>query len=326
MEKKNMRHTVFYNALKTLRKGYRIVFNKTPPLRNWKMFSNKEYANDLIYKHLTEPEPCMIGRFGSTELMCITNYLGVKNKSNKSVFNFIKGQSLPWWWENSIMNQMQNWSGFFPPSEDKLEKFCELMIKDSAEVNVLGSWLNDERYLNKQLIASKRVVLEDLEPFFAKNPWTKALKGKKVLVVQPFAETIVAQYKKRELLFDNDLLPEFELKTIKAVQSIAGEKTQFNDWFEALEYMKSQMDSIDYDICILGCGAYGFPLAAHAKRMGKKAIHLGGVTQLLFGIKGKRWEDYIVWPYMNLFNEHWVRPGENGKPKNAEQVEGGCYW
>jgi hypothetical protein len=200
------------------------------------------------------------------------------------------------------------------------------MLTDAYEVDILGSWLNDEKYLNKQLTTSKRVVLEDLEPFFTKNPWTRALKGKKVLVVHPFAETIVAQYKKRELLFDNDLLPEFELKTIKAVQSIAGEKTQFNDWFEALEYMKSQMDSIDYDICILGCGAYGFPLAAHAKRTGKKAIHLGGVTQLLFGIKGKRWEDYIVWPYMNLFNEHWVRPGENGKPKNAEQVEGGCYW
>ena len=26
----------------------------------------------------------------------------------------------------------------------------------------------------------------------------------------------------------------------------------------------------------LGCGAYGFPLAAHVKRMGKKAIHMGG--------------------------------------------------
>jgi hypothetical protein len=312
--------------LKILRRLYGIVFRTNKELRNWKMFSNKEYANDLIYQHLTDPEPCMIGRFGSTELMCTTNYLGVENKLNKNIVNYIKGQSFPWWWEKSTIDQMQMCAGFFTPTQGNIEQFCELMLTDAYEVDILGSWLNDEKYLNKQLTTSKRVVLEDLEPFFTKNPWTRALKGKKVLVVHPFAETIVAQYKKRELLFDNDLLPEFELKTIKAVQSIAGEKTQFNDWFEALEYMKSQMDSIDYDICILGCGAYGFPLAAHAKRTGKKAIHLGGVTQLLFGIKGKRWEDYIVWPYMNLFNEHWVRPGENGKPKNAEQVEGGCYW
>ena len=42
------------------------------------------------------------------------------------------------------------------------------------------------------------------------------------------------------------------------------------------EYMKAEINKSNYDICILGCGAYGFPLAAHVKRMGKKAIHMGG--------------------------------------------------
>ena len=51
------------------------------------------------------------------------------------------------------------------------------------------------------------------------------------------------------------------------------------------------LDKQDYDICLIGAGAYGFPLAAHVKRKGKKAIHLGGALQLLFGVKGKRWED-----------------------------------
>jgi hypothetical protein len=121
-------------------------------------------------------------------------------------------------------------------------------------------------------------------------------------------------------------LPDFELKTIKAVQTVAGEKSEHSSWFTALDYMKIQMDAIDYDVAIIGCGAYGLPLAAHAKRKGKKAIHLAGVTQLLFGIKGKRWENYIVWPYKNLFNDHWIRPGEHERPQNAQVVEGACYW
>ncbi len=50
----------------------------------------------------------------------------------------------------------------------------------------------------------------------------------------------------------------------------------FKDWFDAFEYMKAEINKSNYDICILGCGAYGFPLAAHVKRMGKKAIHMGG--------------------------------------------------
>lgn len=49
--------------------------------------------------------------------------------------------------------------------------------------------------------------------------------------------------------------------------------------------MKDEIDKRDYDIALIGCGAYGFPLAAHIKRSGKKAVHLGGALQLLFGIK-----------------------------------------
>ncbi len=318
---------LFYiKVLKAIRKSYRVVFNKTPELRNWKLFSNKEYSNNLIFELLISDEPCMISRIGSTEMLCIKNHLGVEGKVNKSVKNYITGNEAPWWWEDSTLVQMKQWSGFFPSEVKKLQQFSELMLQDVKEIDLLGAWLNDEIDLKSELINAKRVVLEDLEPFFSLKPWTKALAGKKVLVVHPFSEDIESQYKKRELLFEDNLLPEFELKTIKAVQSIAGEKTQFNDWFAALDSMKAQIDVTDYDVCIIGCGAYGLPLAAHVKRAGKKAVHLGGVTQLLFGIKGSRWEEYIVCPYMNLFNEHWVRPGESAKPKNSEQVEGGCYW
>ena len=295
--------------------------------RNWKMFSNKQYANDLIYETLMANEPCMIARFGSTEMLCLMNYIGVKNpKIFKNYKSYCKSLTPPWWWESSTIQQIQQWSGFFPGRIDKIEQFCELMLNDISQVDILGSWLNQENFFSNQLGNAKKVVLEDLEPFFSSNPWTRALKGKKVLVVHPFAETIEQQYLKRELLFENNLLPAFELKTIKAVQSIAGVQTEFADWFEALASMEKEIDNTDYDICIIGAGAYGFPLAAHVKRMGKKAIHLAGVTQLLFGIKGKRWEHYIVWPYMNLYNEYWVRPGENEKPKNAQIVEGACYW
>lgn len=315
----------FQNILRVLKKIYTTV--KASGLkngRNWKMFSNKEYSNQLIYDMLMDDKPCMIGRIGSTELLCIINHIGVKE--NKGVLSYIKGNTFPNWWEQSTLSQMQNWSGFFPSTPDNATQFSEMMLKDMKEVDLLGSWLNQETYVLDYLKTAKQVVLEDLEPFFCTNPWTKALAGKKVLVIHPFAEAIEVQYEKRNQLFDNNLLPNFELKTIKAVQSLGGDNAEFSSWFEALEGMKKQIEVIDFDIAILGCGAYGFPLAAHIKGIGKKAVHMGGVTQLLFGIKGSRWEQHIVWPYMNLFNEHWIRPGDNLKPKNANQVEGSCYW
>lgn len=85
-------------------------------------------------------------------------------------------------------------------------------------------------------------------------------------------------------------MPDFDLITIKAVQSLGGGE-QFQSWFDALDWMKAEIDKHDYDICLIGCGAYGFPLAAHVKRLGKKAFHLGGALQLVFGIRGRRWEN-----------------------------------
>jgi hypothetical protein len=80
----------------------------------------------------------------------------------------------------------------------------------------------------------------------------------------------------------------------------------------------------DAEIIILGCGAYGFPLASKLKAAGKQVIHLGGATQLLFGIKGKRWDNNP--PTAALYNEYWTRPAPQEYPPGALKVEGGCYW
>lgn len=118
------------------------------------------------------------------------------------------------------------------------------------------------------------------------------------------------------------------MKTLKAVQTIAGEKDdRFETWFEALEWMYNEAIKIDFDVAIIGCGAYGFPLAAKLKEAGKQAIHLGGATQLLFGIKGKRWKNNKAFDYVSkYFNNDWIYPLEEDTPKRAENIEDGCYW
>ena len=122
----------------------------------------------------------------------------------------------------------------------EIERFCELMLKSAAQVDILGSWQDNEQFINFAP-DMKRVKLMLLEPFWNASPWTKALEGKKVLVVHPFARSIEKQYnEQRNLLFDNpDILPLFELSTIEAVQSIGGQAPGFNSWFEALAHMLS---------------------------------------------------------------------------------------
>ena len=299
---------------------------------------DRQQSNDLIYEMLIQDAPCMISRYGSGEIGVVCNYLAVHSKVGfiRKCSDFItNGTALPWWdelWYKSMRNNM----GVFPESIETLEKFAERYLQDSPEIDLLGSMNYTEKFMPLRPDV-KKVHIESLYPFFVDHPWTLALKGKKVLVVHPFVYSIQKQYEHHDKVFDNpDVWPDYELITYRAVQSNAGAEVPFNDWFEALKKMEDDISKIDLDIAIIGCGAYGLPLAAHIKRIGKKAVHLGGGSQLIFGIKGKRWDnDGYHWPdlpsdyntnYSSLYNEYWCRPNEQEIPRNANNVEGACYW
>lgn len=322
-------------VLKGLRKVYRQIARPTFALPECEYDRNR--ANEIILNALQAETPCMISRFGSIEIGIVCNYLQVHSKKGMLYRHYqyiVDSCSLPFW-DKLFFKSMRNNAGIFPENINTLERFSERYLQDIPLIDILGSFNYAEKFmpLRNDVV---NVHLECLYPFWAEKPWTLALRGKKVLVVHPFAETIKTQYSRRKKIFDNSaLLPDFELKTLKAVQSNAGSDVVYKDWFEALKWMEDEMARIDFDICILGCGAYGLPLAATVKRMGKKAIHMGGGSQLLFGIKGKRWDnDGYHWKnlpqlytnYSSLYNDYWVRPSQAETPKSAQKVEGACYW
>ena len=272
-----------------------------------------EVCTTIIKSELVSNKPTMIARFGSTEIKAI-----LYPSFPFFIRPFVKKR---------VFGNMYTLSGFFPSNEATIRKFSKLMIEDMKLLDVLGCWRIEERFLQKYFQSAKRIKLNTLEPYLQKDPWSEVLENKKVLVIHPFNTTIESQYtNNREQLFaDKRVLPQFKsLETIRAVQTIAGTDSTFSDWFEALDAMKAEMDTKDFDVVIIGCGAYGFPLAAHAKRMGKKAIHLGGPTQMLFGIKGKRWIENEN--FKAILNKHFVFPEDTDKIKNASKLEEGCYW
>lgn len=324
--------------IRATKHAFRFLTNKKFVLPDCEVHRQK--ANDLIYEALSSQEPTMIARFGTTEIITINNYLCINSEERylKKIWNFISDHThTPWWFEENI-KYLDIFSGVFPPTQQTAEKFSERYLQDIPQIDILGSFQYYEKFMPLQNDV-KLLHLETLYPFFVERPWTRVLKGKKVLVIHPFEDTIKFQYSQRKHLFQNEqILPEFELITIKAIQSAAGIKAPFNDWFEALEHMEKQISTLEFDICLLGCGAYGLPLAAHVKRMGKKAIHLGGGLQLLFGIKGKRWDpvsNYGSWyqiphlfdqNYCDLYNDKWIRPLDTDTPKNAIKLDGATYW
>jgi len=288
---------------------------------------NDQDTYELLKKTMGSEKPAMVCRIGNVEMNCLLHYQSIHQQKGtlQKALNYIQGRTLPFWWDDGIKHYMSNNAGFINPTDAALDRFCERMLDDMSYLDILGSWLKGEAYFDQYMPQAKKVKISMLAPWNYKDPWTEVLRDKKVLIVHPYEKSVKAQFAKRELLFKDDrMLPPFKLETVQAVQSIAGNPTGFNDWFDALYYMEDEISKKDFDIAILGCGAYGFPLAAFVKRLGKKALNLGGATQILFGIKGKRWRDHHVESAM--FNEYWSDPLPEEIPSKFKSIEGGAYW
>jgi hypothetical protein len=258
---------------------------------------DNEKANKIISKKVKSKKPFMMCRYGSNEF---------RNLFQENEFDVLCSNA-----------------GFFPNDKKLLKKFREVYFESSKQIDLLRIW-NYKNHFFKKIKWIKN--FPNIESFIGidtgpNNEWVKSLENKGILIIHPFKKTIETQMKKRKKL---GILPKFKkMEVIPAVQTIAGNTDpRFKNWFEALNWMKKEIDKKDFDIALIGCGAYGLPLAAYVKSRGKQAIHVGGALQLFFGIGGKRWENN---PNLKR-NKYWTSPSKEDLIPNYKKVEGGCYW
>jgi hypothetical protein len=277
---------------------------------------NFTLGNELIKNTIESDETLAAGKMGMSE------YRGIGNLMLNQILA-----------PNAELLHIN--AGVYPPTLKSFIEFRDTYLKSLDCMNILAEWIQtpygtygDGIFFDQFATESKRVHARSLEPFYHKDPWSKALEGKKVLVVSPFEESIRMQYKKRELLWENkDILPEFELDTIKTPFSAALlDKPVFNTWHDGLEYFKEEIEKKKPDFVIVGAGAWSVPIVSFCKEIGIDAIHMGGGTQILFGIKGGRWESHDV--ISKFFNEHWIRPNKKERPPNMNnmKIDNGDYW
>lgn len=300
---------------------FRQIFRKAI-LNIWSPYKadiQDEAAFRLLKQGIEGDAPFLCARMGCTELQTIAFVKMMRIPVIGLAFRpFAKG----------VMYSIANSSGVFNPTVDVLYKFTDLYTKLFSEIDVLGTWHPSERLLGNYFSRIVKISQSVVDPNLEKGTWTALLEGKRVLVVHPFADSIRSQYEKRKELFDSpDVLPDFKsLYVLKAIQSIAGNvPSGFKTWFDALDYMRDEMNKVDYDIALIACGAYGFPLGAYAKQNGKKAFVIGGNLQLLFGIKGRRWAQTDKYKRI-MEKPSWVWPSESETPQGIERVPGSGYW
>ena len=284
--------------------------------------------NSILSDVVSQMKPLLVSRLGTTE-NSVVKYFVEHHADGECVF------------PNQLKTAIRELSGFFPAEDVLLSQFSQETLKHLGEIDVMAVrsekrehayWGFEDFFIKGFARKSILIDLNGLVPLGNPQSWTRELKGRKVLVIHPFAHTVTQQFAKRHLLFDiPDFLPDCELDVLPAVQSVGDNSSQtgFATWFDALDSMRKEIARRDFDVALIGAGAYGLFLAAECKRLGKVGIHIGGATQLLFGILGKRWTDpnspdsSSVLPFIN---EHWTGPAKAEIPAGAAKVEGGCYW
>ena len=283
-------------------------------------------TNDLIFNLIKSEQPFMVGRFGWTEIDTLVHYDNfLKMNSLEKLYEWSLTLRYPFS-KNCMLNDIHRQSGFYPISKKNIALFREEMVSSMERVDLLASWVKGECRYREYMPNVKVCKLDFIEPYLSENPWSEALEGLKVLIIHPFTDSIYDQYTQNRfnIFKDKKVLPKFELKLVKAPQTLPGDSYSFSNWFETLDALTDEIYQIDFEIALIGCGAYGFPLASRIKKFGKKSIHLGGATQLMFGIKGKRWDQQPL--FMNLYNEFWKYPTVHEKPKGYFGIDRGCYW
>ncbi len=208
-------------------------------IESWKYLDrdiwDPEHGSQLIYQACQSGLPQAIGKLGSVELGAIRKYLRWCNHPQREELTALDRQIL---YTNA---------GVFPNDCHMLESFSVFMTRQVLpELTLIGVWFNlgEANVVKRYALATRRIAITSFESYWiTQQPWTKALQGKRVLVVHPFEATIRAQYPYRLKIWmgREDVLPKFELLTMKVPQSPALITPRHASWFEALEDMQ-QLD------------------------------------------------------------------------------------
>lgn len=280
---------------------------------------NLELSNKYISALLQRDNPFVITRLG----IGAETYISAIYKETKTLERF------------HLFNLSNN-AGIYTSNDTDVIRFCELYARSFEESTAVAIWETFRG--NAQLILKPSnkpsIHTRTLEPFYACSanmiPWSHFLKGKKVLIVSPFVDSIKKQNEADFQIFSDGrklFLDDQEFVYYKAFNTSAGNHIH-KSWIETFDIMCNDISKLEFDVALLGCGGYGLPLCNYIhKKMNKSAIYIGGGLQMMFGVMGNRWEEREYWKdIMKKHNPRFIRPSGDEILKGCSRVENGCYW
>ena len=298
--------------------------------------------NNLLYNYITN-------KLEKNEKFIIPRISGHEN--NFAFFGKIIQQNIANRTQPVIPNEIQSYfqqiipimkrnAGIRLSNLDSIINYSNQYLRAFENCDMYGGWESWGHYMPhiaqshqfiKNNFPSKQifwVFAMDIYHYIYSRPFTTALKGKRILIVSPFEDSIRAKLEIRSQLYDGvDLFPDcsflFITPPVTNGDNISDEfDIELTRFYARLNGLRGK-----YDVALLSCGGYANPVANYIyENHGASAIYIGGVLQMYFGIYGGRWLKERGDILKLFMNEHWSRPSNKEKPNNFTVIENGCYW
>jgi hypothetical protein len=292
----------------------------------------KKGAEFIIHK-IRSREPFFVGKLGSSELNILLFY--TQRRQHPPISKYPSDML-----ESIIRN-----AGLFPATEKTIDRWANHMLTEVLPAgDGFAKWDTFTGNAEKALLSifapkSRAFPARSLEPYYPEDleqRWTYQLpKDRKVAVISPFVKSIEEQWKKREAIWGDN--PIWGPRPPAIIPIKAGYSPYLSattgrwsseiingGWKAAVDDIVRQVLETGASFAIVGCGGLSLPICYALKQQNISSIHTGGATQILFGIKGRRWSSHEI--ISSFFNDAWVSPLPEETPTGAHEVEGACYW
>lgn len=269
-------------------------------LNQFDFVSPQEYEVTLPFmmKNLNSGKGFFLNRIGGSDYEALSQY--VLNGFDINNMNY-----------QYYYYYLCNLNGYFDKSKDENERkknFEKYLQKMYASYQNSESYMNACAYIqradpkmhifNRHICRDKPLLhyyyVEGVT-FFQKD-FKEFAKNKKILIISPFSQSIQFQCTRLDKLLKNYTFPECTILTYTTPITYNNTEETIdvptNNWLEQCEQMEKDISTIDFDIALLSCGSYATCLGSYiSTTLHKNAIYIGGILNILFNIKGKRYEN-----------------------------------
>lgn len=287
-------------------------------------YDDNEFLYDFIISQFEKNEPFIIPRVAGIENITAYNAISSEKEVNYKV--------------------MKSNAGVMMSNKKSVIKYSKAYFKAFENCQVYTGWdanNGDNVYRGiqeghkhiDQVICQNRFKIwaeSNLEIYNFINRqkiWTQAFKGKRILVISSFIESIAEKIPVLDKIYGRDLFPACKFVFVKPPSLSCDSISQ--EWDIELNKFCLELDKVrdDYDVALVSCGGLGNLVSNYIYENHKKsAIYVGGVLSVWFGVYNTRTLDEKSSILRIYLNEHWSRPKVSERPLGWEKIENGAYW